>query len=67
MTEKLPPEAQALKEALAEQDRLKQKFDEASPADDYKDDIDITEELKENITIKMDRNYFGSCPDKNLS
>lgn len=57
-TEQLTDEAQALKEALVKQDKLKQKFDEASPADDYKDDIDIPEELKEKITIKMDSSNF---------
>lgn len=50
--------AEKLKEALALQDELAQRFAAAHSADEYKDEIAISQELRQNITIKMDSNYF---------
>ncbi len=47
-----------LQQRLAEQDEIQEQFDKASPADDYKDDIDLDESFKDITKFRMDKTSF---------
>ena len=47
-----------LKQRLVEQEELRKRFEAASPAEDYKEDIDLNEQYKQVTEFRMDRTAF---------
>ena len=47
-----------LKQRLAEQDEIQKQFDNASPAEGYKDDVDLDESARETTEFRMDKTSF---------
>ncbi len=47
-----------LQQRLAEQDEIQKQFDSASPAEDYKNDIDLDESHRKTTEFRMDKTSF---------
>jgi hypothetical protein len=47
-----------LVQRLAEQDEIQKQFDDASPADGYKEDVDLDESARGTTEFRMDKTSF---------